>query len=236
MRGSTEMTCPNAPTRGHQAGSKRGRECPYCGGGSGGPGGGASGSGPSDPTSAPSEKTVTSPPLSAETVGELTRRAEQVLSILQAGTTGDVLEKAVIGLIDEAARETGASVDASLRGHFLCELLEQAAVAIQALIDAPGQAVNAVVDSLTARWLPRAVLRFAVKAMVNAALAANPATAALTALHLQIAAAAVALCPDQEQHKSLDATCAAPLLKAGLSHSLGAEDPNDPPHAGNPAP
>lgn len=215
------MSCPNAPERGHRAGSRRGLECPYCSTGSSG-----STVAPASVQSTPTISrfgTGATPSKyvpSTSTSAELTKLGEQALNLLLAGATDKRLEQALNVLIDAAAEEEGMPLDESLRGHFWCEFLEQAAVSIQELLALPGAAVDAIVDQLTAHWLPQVGMRVALKSLLNAATSTCPGIAALTALHLQIAAAAISLCPKPEQHPSLNATCAAPLTKAGISHSL----------------
>lgn len=215
------MSCPNAPKRGHRAGSQRGLECPYCSAGSSG-GATAPASVRSTPTASRlgTEATPSKYVPSTLASAELTKLGEQALRILLTGTADKRLEEALNVLIDAAAEEEGKPLDGSLRGHFWCELLEQAAVSIQELIAVPGAAVDAIVDQLTAHWLPQAVMRVALKSLLNATISTCPGIAALTTLHLQVAATAISLCPKPEQHPSLNATCAAPLTKAGISHSL----------------
>ncbi|MGO1906279.1 MAG: hypothetical protein ACTH0Q_09915 [Brevibacterium aurantiacum] len=158
--------------------------------------------------------------LSTLTSAELTKLGEQALNLLLAGTADERLKQTLDMLIDAAAEEEGTPLNESLRGHFWCEFLEQAAVSIQELLAVPGAGVDAIVDKLTAHWLPQVVMRVALKSLLNAAISTCPGIAALTALHLHVAAAAIALCPEVEQHPSLTATCAAPLTKAGISHGL----------------
>ncbi|MGO2944085.1 MAG: hypothetical protein ACTIDO_17535 [Brevibacterium aurantiacum] len=151
---------------------------------------------------------------------QVAKLAEQAINLLLAKTTDKRLERALNLLIDAAAKNEGGSLGGSLRGHFLCELLKQAAISIQALLAAPGAAVDAIVDQLTTHWLPQAVMRVALKSLLNAAITTCPGVTALTTLHLQVAFAAIALCPKTDQHPSLNTTCAAPLTKAGISHGL----------------
>lgn len=217
------MTCPRAPKRGHRPGSQRGLECPFCST-SGGNGthsgvnvgsGSASGTGRAPRSIHPSGNSSASSSAlsSAATSATLAERGEQVLRLLQAGRKDKQLEQALQILLDESAKVVGETLKRPRRGHFLCELLEQAALALQELLDAPGSAVEEIVDSLTPHWLPRAILKTALKSLLDAAIN----TAALKALHLQLAGAAIVLCSNPTKHPSLDNTCATPLAKAGIS-------------------
>lgn len=151
---------------------------------------------------------------------ELVKRGEQVLLLLQANTQNEQLEQALQDLLDESARIVSQPLGKPRRGHFLCELLEQAALALQDLLDAPGGAIEEIVDSLTAHWLPRAIFRTALKSLLDVAMNTGPTGMVLKTMHLQMAGAAIVLCPEHEQHPSLDSTCATPLTKAGVSHGL----------------
>ena len=221
------MTCPNAPKRGHNSDSRRRLECKYCNptlGHSATISGSRSSSSPSETGGASPVSPYMIPSIATPSANpELTERSEQVLNLLMADSSEKQIRLALNNLIDEAVKEIGTPVDQSQRGHFLCELLEQATTGIREILDASSTAINKFVDSVTARWLPRAVLRVALKSVLNAALRTNPAVEALESLHLSLAGAAMALCPDPDRHPSLEKTCAAPMAKAGLDHGFQPE-------------
>jgi hypothetical protein len=103
-------------------------------------------------------------------------------------------------------------------GHVLCELFEQVAVGLQTIIDAPGTIIRELVgDTVAGSRVVAAAAQVLLKRAVT--LAASGLFAPLTALHLKACALALALCPDESAHPSLDKNCVMPLLKAGADQN-----------------
>lgn len=151
--------------------------------------------------------------MATATDDRLVSAAEHAAGLLVHGGPQRDTTAAVQTLLDVAGEATGGPRPGGA-GHVLCELFEDLCIALRALIEAPGTAVDAIVDRLTPHWLPQAALRVALKALLNALIRASPLASTLEACYLKSAVLAVVTCPDQDEHPSLDQNCAIPLVRA----------------------
>lgn len=209
------MSCPNAPDRGHNAGSARGRECQYCG---------PAQSTYSAGSSSPNTRLVQLMPThgaantssGARVDATLKRVAEQFIGALLTSDSDKRAYEITSILLNEALAVSGISKPRD-NSHFLCELLETFVVDINALLEIPDLVVDHFVDQFEPRWLPATISKKVLKSLVNAVIELNPGIEALRLLALKVAALAMAFCPNPDEHTSLDINCGLPLFNAGKS-------------------
>lgn len=139
----------------------------------------------------------------------LANLSDQLLSLMMSAPD-ERIRAATVGLIDALTPQDEGSPTGS---HAVCLLFEHFAVGLKELIDVPGKIIDAVVgDEIGGSQ----ILASAAKVMLRRAMAAAGPMAPLVPLRLKACALAIAFCPDTNKHRSLDATCAAPLFTASL--------------------
>jgi hypothetical protein len=220
--------------RGHQKGSKRGRDCPATVHGPIGTASASSGSSAGTTSSTngaastastgriatPTNLTTTAAPASG-----LERAIEEWgTTLLELALTEDDERAREIGLtlMAKAASESGdAGVDKSelcdlFTDHLFCLLFEDIAVALKGLTDAVPGLVNELVDESALPPLIKAVVKVLLSRA--ASIAMKGVTAPVEILRIKACALAIAFCPDVNNHPShkgnLNENCAEPFAAA----------------------
>lgn len=138
--------------------------------------------------------------------------SEQVIDLMLTAPK-DRVEAATNKLLD-ALEPAGGRV--SRGGHFLCELFEEVAVGLQAILDTPSVIIDQLVGTKVAGSpILAAAARVLLKRVVALA-ATGGLLAGLVALHIKACLLALAFCPDNDGHKSLEKNCALPLAQVGV--------------------
>lgn len=209
-----------AQERGHRSGSQRERDCPAGHFGTPVTTGGIAV--PVAPSVASGTTThsightqpAAVPPFSASDQKWMDSLAEKVLELALADDDIDRIWDTTFLLLDAVAPPGRRVVR---RGHVLCVLFEDAAVALEELINAPG---NVAAKLAAASINGPTILAVAVKVLVKQAikLALAQATAPLSLIRLKLCFLALAFCPDDTKHpgSGLLTHCEKPLLDAAM--------------------
>lgn len=140
--------------------------------------------------------------------------AEKVLDFALADNDLDRAWDTTYLLLDAVAP---AGTRVVRRGHVLCVLFEDAAVALEELMNAPG---NLTAKLVAASIKGSTIVAVAVKVLVKQAikLALAQATAPLSLIRLKLCFLALAFCPDDTRHPGagLLTHCEKPLLDAAM--------------------
>ncbi|WP_131881593.1 MULTISPECIES: hypothetical protein [unclassified Curtobacterium] len=134
--------------------------------------------------------------------------SDQVLSLMLTAPDARV-KTATIDLITAL---TPSSETPPKGNHLLCVLFEHVAIGLSELIDAPNAVIRTVVGSKVGG---SRILASVVRVLLIRAMAAVGPMAPLLPIRLKACALAIAFCPDQNNHRSLDKTCGLPLFEAG---------------------